>query len=255
MILAQLLACASPLPESAPCTPTTTCDEAGCWVALCGGVYDMGDPRGTGDADEQPVHSVLVQDLEVMVGEVTLGTWNRCTEAGACVETAALEDDPLCVRGDDEGLPLACIDWAQASAVCTFASARLPTEAEWEYFARSGGLDAEYPWGDEAPGCDRLVLDLETCGVDAAQQACSVPGGATDQGLCDVGGNVFEWCEDWYHDSYQGAPGDGSPWEVPGDFRVMRGGGIGSIEPPRTRNRVFHDPDFFYPGLGARCVR
>jgi formylglycine-generating enzyme required for sulfatase activity len=249
-----LAGCAAPLDPGEPCESAETCDAFGCWTTICGGGYDMGDARGTGDPDEQPVHAVQIPTLDVMTAELTIGVWNACLADGACAETDRLAADPLCTRvGDDS--PLACIDWFQAGAVCAWADARLPTEAEWEFFARSRGLDREYPWGEDPPACDLLVLDLTSCGISGAQPACSTPAGQTDDGLCDVAGNVFEWCEDWYQDSYIGASGGGAAWEVPSDFRVMRGGGIGSIEPPRTRNRVYHDPTFSYPGLGVRCVR
>jgi formylglycine-generating enzyme required for sulfatase activity len=71
-----------------------------------------------------------------------------------------------------------------------------------------------------------------------------------------MAGNAFEWVEDWYHPNYLGAPRSAEPWDVEVNaLKVLRGGGISSDEGYRTRNRTFHDPEFFYSGMGARCVR
>jgi formylglycine-generating enzyme required for sulfatase activity len=89
---------------------------------------------------------------------------------------------------------------------------RLPTEAEWEYASRSGGLERKYAWGDEKATCARAVIDDggNGCGRDSTWPACSKTAGNTAQGLCDMIGNVMEWVQDCYHgDSYR-APADGS---------------------------------------------
>ena len=142
--------------------------------------------------------------------------------------------------------------------VCAFLGGRLPTEAEWEFAARSRGRDIEYPWGFDTPSCEFAVLDNEnglSCGETLPPPGCSRPAGNTDQGVCDMAGSLFEWTEDWMN-GYDETPTDGSPNETGNQvFRVMRGGAIGSAEPPRTRQRTFHEPDFYYGGMGIRCAR
>ena len=139
------------------------------------------------------------------------------------------------------------------------------SEAEWEYAALSGGQDREFPWSDEVPGCDRVVMGIleedgpgeprvlpedRGCRLGTTAPVCTKPSGNTDQGVCDVCGNVSEWVEDYFHEYYCGAPSDGSAWLEPADYhgpawRVSRGGsfltGEGWTLSPRFRNGAPED--------------
>jgi formylglycine-generating enzyme required for sulfatase activity len=179
-----------------------------------------------GDSDEKPAHRVTVASFQMGKSEVTVGQYRRCVQAGSCT---APDTGGNCNWGKSvrEDHPVNCVDWDQARAFATWAGARLPSEAEWEYAARSGGRSQTYPWGDEAPTCSRAVMDDggTGCGRKSTWPVCSKAAGNTAQGLCDMAGNVWEWVQDWYHDTYAGAPTDGSAWESPtGSSRVARGG-------------------------------
>jgi len=99
------------------------------------------------------------------------------------------------------------------------------------------------------------------CGRDSTWPVCSKPRGNTPQGLCDMVGNLEEWVQDWYHEDYTGAPGDGSAWDVQGDctycdFRVVRGGNFVFRKMRYTvATRFCHRPEEEESLIGFRCVR
>jgi len=95
------------------------------------------------------------------------------------------------------------------------------------------------------------------CGRNATWPVCSKPEGNTEQGLCDMLGNVWQWTQDWYHSSYEGAPGDGSAWENPADtYRVHRGmSWYHTLKDLRAENRCHDQPDSTHGHMGFRPVR
>ena len=198
------------------------------WVRIAGGSFRMGSADG--DDDEKPPHRVTVATFEIAKSEVTIAQYRACVDAGACTAPGTGTAFGECNwdrRGRDDH-PVNCVDWNQAQAFATWVGGRLPTEAEWEYAARSGGRNQTYPWGDEKATCERAVMDDGSgngCGLgDKTGAVCSKPRGHSARGLCDLAGNVWEWVEDVYVDSYIGAPADGSGRRAGGARRVVRGG-------------------------------
>lgn len=186
------------------------------WVTIEGGSFEM-YPDGWYGADEMP--EVIVPTFEMAKHEVTIAHYQLCIYDGVCDEPST---EDLCALppsglgswglGNNDNHPVTCITWEDAKIFCEWAGGRLPSESEWEYAARSGGQDILYPWGDEEPTCDLAVFDnIDTddlyvtygCEENSTWPVCSKPDGNTEQGLCDISGNVAEIVEDYYHDLYE----------------------------------------------------
>ena len=224
------------------------------WVTIPGGSFAMGYGADDGWSFAKPIHQVAVKPFQMAKTLVTVAQYKACVDAGACAAPATGGYCNWGVAGRDQH-PVNCVDWNQAQAFSAWAGGRLPSESEWEYAARSAGKDWKYPWGDEAATCETAVISGCTSGGTAP--VCSEPAGNTKQGLCDMAGNVWEWVQDWYHDSYNGAPTDGTAWESPaGSFRVFRGGswGVGAVN-ARSADRNRDDPGDRRLLLGFRPAR
>jgi formylglycine-generating enzyme required for sulfatase activity len=124
---------------------------------------------------------------------------------------------------------------------------RLPSEAEWEYACRAG-TTGDYAGDVDAMGWYKNNSGDKTHPVGQKQ--------ANGFGLYDMHGNVWEWCEDWYHENYSGAPVDGSAWESGGlTWRVVRGGSwFYFAANMRSAHRSWYDPGVRNNDLGLRIV-
>ena len=181
------------------------------WLRIPGGTYMMGEGAQR--------HQVTVKAFEMAKTVVTNKQYKACVAAGACSAADTCGHPSV---GDDR--PQICVDWEQAKQFSAWVGGRLPTEAEWEYAARSAGKERKYPWGDEDASCANSVIS-GGCGRKATWPVCSKPSGNTEQGLCDMSGNTWQWVQDWYHPTYDGAPSNGAAWEAPaGTKKVFRGG-------------------------------
>ena len=234
----------------------TVCPEM---VVVPPGSYMMGSPANEADRDddEGPPHRVTIGYLlAVGVYEVTFAEWEACVAAGGC--GGYRPDDAGWGRGSR---PVIHVSWEDAQEYVRWLSLetgeeyRLLSESEWEYVARAGTETARY-WGEGESGQCRnangedLFLEsvfgetgspMADCSDGYAYTAPVATYLANAFGLHDVLGNVWEWTEDCWNESYTGAPSDGSAWRSGlCSFRVVRGGswsGKPSLLRSATRDR------------------
>ena len=180
------------------------------FVLIPGGSFMMGSPSSEEGrrADEEPKHRVNIQPFYMMTTEVTQAMWKE-----------VMEDNPSRFKSDS--LPVEMVSWndcqnfiKKLNQLDPGKNYRLPSEAEWEYACRAGTTTKYYSGNNES--------DLARVGWYGYNEGNSNnrthPVGqkeANSWGLYDMHGNVYEWCEDRYHDSYKGAPTNGSAWLSP----------------------------------------
>ena len=221
-----------PGPSAAPPSQLfRDCERCPLMVTVPAGTFFMGSPPSEEGRDEEegPQRYVTIEyPFAVGVYEVTFDEWEACRRGGGCPGD----------RPDDEGWgrdrrPVINVSWNEAQAYVSWLSAqtgqryRLLSEAEWEYVARSGTETARY-WGESESGQCRYANGNEVyveCS-DAYEYTAPVGSFAPNAfGLHDVLGNVAEWTEDCWNDSYADAPRDGRPWQSTDcSRRVLRGG-------------------------------
>jgi formylglycine-generating enzyme required for sulfatase activity len=225
------------------------------WVAIPGGSFQMGDDLFP---ESSPVHQVEIPVFEIARYEVTNAQYEACVEHDQCDELTSFIDD-----GEDH--PVRGVLFPDARSFCTWVGGSLPSEAQWEYAARNLGVAVAYPWGEATATCDWAVMATAPgpelfwgCDTGTTAPVCSKPDGNTSQGLCDMAGNAWEWVHDAWHDSYDGAPDDGSPWgeDLQSD-RVIRGGGLNNTDPHHLRASFRFSVGYtdFSSVVGFRCAR
>lgn len=202
-------------PVTTPVTPPAAPRE---WIAIGGGKFMMGtNELIDGFEGPKPVREVSIKAFEMSRTAVTVAQYAECVTKGKCTLPGAGGNCNWGVPGRQDH-PVNCVIWDQADQFAKFKGARLPSESEWEYAARGGGQSRKYPWGGAALAESLLVMNTET-----TMPVCSKPAGNTTQGLCDMAGNVRQWVQDKYQNSYNGAPSDGSAFNGVSDYWVMRG--------------------------------
>jgi formylglycine-generating enzyme required for sulfatase activity/Tol biopolymer transport system component len=220
------------------------------FVPIPPGEFEMGSPDEEGrDTDEVPVHHVAIKKAFYMGRyEVTQNQWREI-----------MGDNPSSFTGDD--LPVETVSWDGVQEFIKKLNEkegtdkyRLPSEAEWEYACRAG-TTTRYSFGDSESELGGYAW------YDKNSDGKTHPVGQkkpNSWGLYDMHGNVWEWVQDCSHSDYNGAPQDGSAWEVScyGAVRVFRGGSWGN---PAwgcwSADRNHGGPRDRYSALGFRLLK
>lgn len=223
-------------------------------VMLPAGRFLMGSPNNEDGryTNEGPQHEVTIaHPFAVGRYPVTFAEWDAFVAAGGTKHKPA-------DRGWGRGRqPVIHVSWDDAQAYVawlrdqTGQPYRLLSEAEWEYAARAGS-QTRYPWGID-PGKNKANFDGSGSQWSGRQTSPVGSFAANAFGLHDMIGNVWEWVQDTWHDSYQGAPDDGRAWEASSGSRVVRGGSwFGLAYYCRAAYRNWHSPVLRNDVLGFR---
>lgn len=227
-------------------------------VKIPAGKFSMGSNKYS---SEQPIHDVSIKEFWMGKYAITNAQWY----AVMGTKPSDLSD----VKFQGENQPVINVSWDDATEFCKKLSqkinkkVRLPSEAEWEYACRAGtttdfhfgetitpelvNYDGNYPYGDALKGEYRQ----KTVDVNFAKFSPNA------WGLYQMHGNVWEWCEDVWHENYNGAPNDGSAWLTGGEQnrRALRGGSWDNdADLCRSAYRNWVIADFRNDGIGFRVV-
>ncbi|MGQ0443888.1 MAG: formylglycine-generating enzyme family protein [Beijerinckiaceae bacterium] len=225
-------------------------------VLIPGGTFHMGSPASDAEGYkyERPAHDVQVPAFYLGRHPVTNEEYGQFLKANPDVEEPGYWGNR---QFNQARQPVVGVSWEDARRFAQWAGARLPTEAEWEYAARAG-TTTRYWWGDEV---GKNNANCDGCGSQWDGKQSSPVGSFQPNafGLHDMLGNVWEWVQDCWHESYEGAPLDGSAWEQQGGDcarRVVRGGSWGD-DPSvvRSASRSGVAPGFLDFDLGFRLAQ
>jgi formylglycine-generating enzyme required for sulfatase activity len=243
-------------------------------VSVEGGTFQMGSDNG--DSNEKPVHTVTLRSFYMGKYEVTQKEWAEIMGATA-IQQRDIAKRRWSSSEIGDNYPIYYVNWYDAveycnrlsqkegltsayqgigyNTICDFNASgyRLPTEAEWEYAARGGNKDA---------------IPYEYSGGNSLDEVAWYGGNSDDRihpvgtkqpnslGLCDMSGNLWEWCWDWYGRSYMGGAQTNPTGPSSGRYRIIRGGGWEfSAARLRSATREYTDPSNRIGELGFRVVR
>jgi formylglycine-generating enzyme required for sulfatase activity len=239
-------------------------------ILIPGGTFLMGSPDNELERFERegPQHTVTVPTFFMGRYPIMQEQWRAIALLPQI--NRELDPDPSHFKGDRHPVEQVswddAVEWSDRLCQHTKRKYRLPTEAEWEYGCRAGTTTPFY-FGET------ITTDLANYNGTSEQygsygrgpkgeyRQTTTPvdhfGIANAFGLCEMHGNVWEWCLDHWHNNYEGAPTDGSAWTTDGDSdrRVLRGGAWGNHPRYcRSASRSSFDPDYRYNNFGFRVV-
>lgn len=217
-------------------------------VFVKGGCFEMGDTFGDADRAEKPAHTVCVGDFYIGKYEVTQKQW-----------TEVMGANPSRFKGCGD-CPVERVSWYDAQRFINRLGKndgnkyRLPTEAEWEYAARSGGKKEKYSGMSSDNSLGRYAWYYGNADHKTHPVGKKKPNGL---GLYDMTGNVWEWTTDWFDENYYKSSPVNNPQGAPrGAYRVLRGGAWSNYRwYTRASIRDGFNPRVRYAYYGFRLVR
>ena len=234
--------------------PKVVNEGYGDFLLVPAGTFKMGDNFGDGESRERPVHPVTLDAFYIGKYEVTNADWKKFQgdpgyddpKIWPTGRPVPKDQSPYWKMANNHGggtpnsdnYPVLGVNWDAATAYCNWLSLktgkkyRLPTEAEWEKAAR-GTDQRRFPWGNTIDpsyanysGAQRMDTGQIVGYYDGSKRGeFQTKNGASPYGAMDMGGNVMEWCQDWYSRAYyEVSPKKNPKGPEKGAYRVLRGG-------------------------------
>ncbi len=190
-------------------------------VVIPAGAFLMGSPENEAgrSSDESPQHRVILPEFLMSRTAITQGQWRIVAQLPQVMRS--LKPDPAHFKGNNH--PVEQVSWEDCIEFClrlnqaTGQFYRLPSEAEWEYACRAGTTTPSHFGPTLSPQVANYDGNyIYGQGKKGEYREKTIPVGSLNApnawGLHDMHGNVYEWCLDDWHDSYEGAPTDGRAW-------------------------------------------
>jgi formylglycine-generating enzyme required for sulfatase activity len=250
-------------------------------VTIAGGRFRMGAQKGNpkersydpeadeAEWNEAPVHHVELSPFLISKYPVTVGQYLKFMEDGGYDDERYWRAGKFGeFKGPDNwedqkqfpSRPVVFVNWYEAAAYASWAGGRLPTEAEWERAARGPQQEyRKYPWGNEEPTGE--TANFSESKIDHVTPVGIFPENCSPEGVIDMAGNVWEWCNDWFNKDYYRTCAEKGIVNNPegpenGDRRVIRGGSFNVFrDGMRCADRVWYGPLLRSDDLGFRVVR
>ncbi|MEE8483650.1 MAG: formylglycine-generating enzyme family protein [Nitrospinota bacterium] len=222
-------------------------------IFVKGGCFEMGNTFGDAGRREKPVHLVCLDDFFMDKYEVTNAQYEQFRPEFKLSrkQKSGIFGGKIKISPGDNN-PVIMVTWYESKVYCGKVGKHLPTEAEWEYAARSGGKKEKY--AGTSSNIDNYAWYESNSGGMTQPVGIKNPNGL---GLYDMTGNVWEWVSDWHDvDYYSNSPTDNPKGASIGNQRVYRGGSWKHDERSvRASYRNVGKPAGRTYYLGFRCAK